>query len=65
MIFLLAAISKGHATTTFQENVPGFLTYFSGDLMVLSREVIEGIEFWEAEVSCYCTVLHVNVCIFV
>ncbi len=49
----------GHATTTFQENYPGFLTYFSGDLViVLSKEVIEEIEFWEAEVSYLCQGLH-------
>ncbi len=61
LLFYLAAISMGHAITTFQENYPGFLTYFSGDLvMVLSKEVIAGIEFWEAEVSYLCPILHLN-----
>ena len=51
-LFYTAAISMGRAITTFQDHYPGFLTYLSGDkVTVLSKDQIQGIEFWEAEVG--------------
>ena len=52
-------ISVGQAITTFQNSYSGFLTYQSGDVVtVLSKDTVQGIEFLEAEVGPWLSILY-------
>ncbi len=51
-VILIVTIFEGLTVTRFQEHFPGFLTYRESEAVkVLSIVNINGIDFWEAEVS--------------
>ncbi len=51
-VILIVTIYEGRTVTRFQEHFPGFLTYRESEAVkVLSIVNINGIDFWEAEVS--------------